>query len=297
LHTDPIKQEVELEVRKAVIPAAGWGTRFLPVTRAYPKELLPLINKPLIQYAVEEAINSGIKEIIIVIAEGKCSIPDYFKPAPELRALLRARREKKLADDLERLDNLNDIKYVTQPERLGLGNAVLMAQKAVGDEPFAVILPDDVIDAREPVIAQMLKIFKKYETSVVGVECIDTEEIHRYGVIRPETVSPRVHRVLSLVEKPAPEVAPSHLGIVGRYILTPQIFQAIEATQPGSGGEIQLTDAAALLLRSQPIYALEFAGQCFDTGNPQGWLEAQMAMGLKHPEFGDYLREKLRRMI
>jgi UTP--glucose-1-phosphate uridylyltransferase len=172
-----------------------------------------------------------------------------------------------------------------------------MAKKVVGDEPFAVILPDDIVDAREPVLAQMLKIFNKYGSSVVGVECIDTAEIHRYGVIRPETVSPRVHRVLSLVEKPAPEAAPSHLGIVGRYVLTPQIFQAIEATEPGSGGEVQLTDAAALLLQIQPIYALEFVGQRFDTGNPQGWLEAQMAMGLKHPEFGDALKEKLRRMI
>jgi UTP--glucose-1-phosphate uridylyltransferase len=286
-----------MEVQKVVIPAAGWGTRFLPVTRAYPKELLPLINKPLIQYAVEEAVNSGIKEIIIVIAEGKCAIPDYFKPAPELRALLWERGEKKLADDLARLDNLPDITYVTQPERLGLGNAVLMAKKAVGNEPFAVILPDDVVDAREPVLAQMLKIFNQYGSSVVGVECIDSSEIHRYGVIRPETLGPRVHKVLSLVEKPAPEVAPSHLGIVGRYILTPQIFEAIEATKPGSGGEIQLTDAAALLLQTQPIYALEFVGQRFDTGNPQGWLEAQMAMGLKNPEFGDAVREKLRRLV
>src|SRR5664279_2566615 len=217
-----------MEVRKAVIPAAGWGTRFLPVTRAYPKELLPLINKPLIQYAVEEAISSGIKEIIIVIAEGKRLIPDYFKPTPELRALLRERGETKLADDLERLDNLSDITYVTQPERLGLGNAVLMAKKAVGNEPFAVILPDDVVDAREPVLAQMLKIFKQFGSSVVGVECIDTPEIHRYGVIRTETVSPRVHKVLSLVEKPAPEVAPSHLCIVARYILTPPILEPIE---------------------------------------------------------------------
>jgi UTP--glucose-1-phosphate uridylyltransferase len=286
-----------MEVRKAVIPAAGWGTRFLPVTRAYPKELLPLINKPLIQYAVEEAVNSGIKEVIIVISEGKSAIPDYFRPDPELHALLLERGEKKLADDLARLDNLPEITYVTQCERLGLGNAVLMAKKVVGDEPFAVILPDDIVDAREPVLAQMLKIFNKYGSSVVGVECIDTAEIHRYGVIRPETVSPRVHRVLSLVEKPAPEAAPSHLGIVGRYVLTPQIFQAIEATEPGSGGEVQLTDAAALLLQIQPIYALEFVGQRFDTGNPQGWLEAQMAMGLKHPEFGDALKEKLRRMI
>ena len=286
-----------MEVRKAVIPAAGWGTRFLPVTRAYPKELLPLINKPLIQYAVEEAVNSGIKEIIIVTAEGRQDIRDYFKPTPELRALLWEKGYNKLADELGRLDNLADITYVTQPERLGLGHAVLMAKEAVGGEPFAVILPDDVVDAREPVLSQMLKVSKKYESSVVAVESIDTPEIQRYGVIRPETVSPRVHKVLALVEKPTPETAPSSLGIVGRYILTPEIFEAIEATRPGSQGEIQLTDAASLLLHTQSIYALEFEGRRFDAGSPAGWVEAQMALGLKHPEFGDALREKLRRMV
>jgi UTP--glucose-1-phosphate uridylyltransferase len=286
-----------MEVRKAVIPAAGWGTRFLPVTRAYPKELLPLINKPLIQYAVEEAVNSGIKQIIIVTAAGRQAISDYFKPTPQLRAFLRERGENKLADEMARLEGLADITYVTQSERKGLGHAVLMAREAVGGEPFAVILPDDVVDAREPVLAQMLKVSKKYESSVVAVESIDTPEIQRYGVIRPETVSPRVHRVLSLVEKPTPETAPSSLGIVGRYILTSEIFGAIEATKPGSQGEIQLTDAASLLLQTQSIYALEFEGRRFDAGSPAGWVEAQMAFGLKNPEFGDALREKLRRMI
>jgi UTP--glucose-1-phosphate uridylyltransferase len=286
-----------MEIRKAVIPAAGWGTRFLPVTRAYPKELLPLINKPLIQYAVEEAVNSGIKEIIIVIASGKHAIPDYFESTPQLRALLWQKGENKLADELAQLDNLADITYVTQSDRLGLGHAVLMAKEAVGGEPFAVILPDDVVDAREPVLAQMLKVFKIYSANVLAVQAIDTPEIQRYGVIRPENVSPRVYKVLSLVEKPTPETAPSQLGIVGRYILMPRVFDAIEATKPGSVGEIQLTDALSLLLQTQPIYALEFEGRRFDTGNPAGWLEAQVAMGLKHPEFGDALREKLRRMI
>ena len=286
-----------MEVRKAVIPAAGWGTRFLPVTRAYPKELLPLINKPLIQYAVEEAVNSGIREIVIVTAAGRQAIPEYFKPAPELRALLWQKGENKLADDLARLENMADITYVTQTERLGLGHAVLMAKDAVGGEPFAVILPDDVVDSREPVLAQMLKVYRTYSASVLAVQTIDTPEIQRYGVIRPEMVSPRVHKVLSLVEKPAPEAAPSQLGIVGRYILAPQIFDAIEAIKPGTGGEIQLTDALSLLLQTQPIYALEFEGRRFDAGNPPGWLEAQVAMGLKNPEFGDALREKLRRMI
>jgi UTP--glucose-1-phosphate uridylyltransferase len=286
-----------MEIRKAVIPAAGWGTRFLPMTRAYPKELLPLINRPIIQYAVEEAVDSGIREIIIVTSAGNNAIRDYFKPNPELRFLLLKRGEKRMVAEMERLEHLADITYVVQEERRGLGDAVLKAREAVGDQPFAVILPDDVVDAHEPVLAQMMKVAETYNSSVAAVESIDRPEIQRYGVILPEAVGPRVHRVLSLVEKPAPEVAPSHLGIVGRYILTPEIFDALQSTVPGWDGEIQLTDALALLLKSQPIYALEFEGRRFDAGRPAGWIEAQVALGLKNPEFGDALREKLRRMI
>jgi UTP--glucose-1-phosphate uridylyltransferase len=286
-----------MEVRKVVIPAAGWGTRFLPVTRAYSKEMLPLLNKPLIQYAVEEAVNSGIKEVIIITATGRQIISGYFKPVPQLRALLWEKGENKLADELAHLDNLADITYVTQPERLGLGHAVSMAREAVGDQPFAVILPDDVVDAREPVLGQMLGIFKEFGSSVVAVESIDTPDIQHYGVIRPEKVRPRVHKVLSVVEKPTPGTAPSSLGIVGRYILTPQAFEAIENTAPGWDGEIQFTDALSVLLENQPIYALEFEGRRFDVGRPPGWVEAQVAFGLKHPEYGDALQERLRRLI
>jgi UTP--glucose-1-phosphate uridylyltransferase len=286
-----------MEVRKAVIPAAGWGTRFLPVTRAYPKEMLPILAKPLIQYAVEEAVGSGIKEVIIITAAGRHVISGYFEPEPHLRALLWEKGENKLAEELGRLDNLADITYVTQPERRGLGHAVLMAKKAVGDEPFAVILPDDVVDAREPVLEQMLKVYKKYEAGVVAVESIDTPDIQRYGVIRPEKVGTRVHKVLSVVEKPTPGTAPSSLGIVGRYILTPQAFEALEKTPPGWDGEIQLTDALSVLLEKQPIYALEFEGRRFDVGRPPGWVEAQVAFGLKNADYGDALRERLRRLI
>jgi UTP--glucose-1-phosphate uridylyltransferase len=286
-----------MEIRKAVIPAAGWGTRFLPMTRAYPKELLPLINKPIIQYAIEEAVDSGIREIVIVTSAGNNAIYDYFKPNPELRFLLLKRGDKRMIAEMDRLEHLADITYVTQAERRGLGHAVLSAREAVGGQPFAVILPDDVVDAREPALAQMMKVAETYNASVAAVESIDSPEIQRYGVILPEAVTPRVHKVLSLVEKPAPETAPSHLGIVGRYILKPEIFDAIEATVPGWDGEIQLTDALTLLLKSQPIYALEFEGRRFDAGRPAGWIEAQAALGLKNPEFGDALREKLRRMI
>ncbi len=286
-----------MKIRKAVILAAGWGTRFLPITRGYPKELLPLINKPVIQYAIEEAVDSGIKEIIIVTSAGNNAIRDYFKPNPELRFLLLKRGDKRMVAEMERLENLADITYVTQTERKGLGHAVLSAREAVGGQPFAVILPDDVVDAHEPVLSQMMKVAETYNSSVAAVESIDSPEIQRYGVILPEAVAPRVHKVLSLVEKPAPEIAPSHLGIVGRYILTPEIFDAIEATVPGWDEEIQLTDSLTLLLKSQSIYALEFEGKRFDAGRPAGWVEAQVALGLKNPEFGDALREKLRRMI
>ena len=286
-----------MEVRKAVIAAAGWGTRFLPVTRAYPKELLPLVNKPIIQYAVEEALASGIKEIIIIVSASSQAIKDYFKPNPQLKTVLERRGDKRGAAELGRLDTLPGISYVVQSERKGLGHAVLMAKEAVGNEPFAVILPDDVIDSREPALGQLIKTFKAQQSSVVAVDAIDSPEIQRYGVITPEVVRERVYKVLSLVEKPAPELAPSHLGIVGRYILTPQIFGAIEATSPGWDGEIQLTDSLSILMKTQDIFALEFEGRRFDVGRPPGWVEAQVAYGIKNPEYGDALRENLRRMV
>jgi UTP--glucose-1-phosphate uridylyltransferase len=286
-----------MQVRKAVIPAAGWGTRFLPLTKAEPKEMLPLLNKPLIQYAVEEAVECGIKDIVIVIAPGKQLLSDYFASSAELRATLIQKGEPSLAAELERLENLADISYVTQTERRGLGHAVLMAQSQIGDEPFAIILPDDIVDSREPALEQMLKVFEQYKSSVIAVESIDGQDSRKYGIIRADRLSERVYQVTRLVEKPAPEVAPSHLGIVGRYILTPRIFEALGQTKPGSGGEIQLTDALNLLLSSQCIYALELEGKRYDTGNPLGWLEAQVAFGLKHPEMGDALREKLRKLV
>ncbi|MCL2679661.1 MAG: UTP--glucose-1-phosphate uridylyltransferase [Dehalococcoidia bacterium] len=285
-----------MKVRKAVIPAAGWGTRFLPATRAFPKELLSLVNKPVIQYAVEEALASGIGQIIVVISPFTNAIRDYFRPHPELAALLRSRGNGELADEMERLDRMADIIYVVQPERRGLGHAVLMAKEVVGMEPFAVILPDDVIDAREPALAQMLRVFDSRQAGVVAVENIDRSEIGRYGVVRTETVAPRLHRVLSLVEKPEPAKAPSRLGIVGRYILTPQIFEVVESIPPGSGGEIQLTDALSVLLKRQGLYALEFDGRRFDTGSPPGWIEAQAAFGMKNQDYGEALREKLRQL-
>ncbi len=286
-----------MEVRKAVIPAAGWGTRFLPMTRAYPKELLPLVNKPIIQYAVEEAVASGIKQIVIVVAEGSHAIRDYFTPNPALREVLLRRGDNRLVAELDKLGKLADITYATQHDRKGLGHAVLMAKEAVGGEPFAVILPDDVVDAREPALAQLLKAFNQKQASVVAVDVIDSPEISRYGVVTPEAVGPRLHRVRSLVEKPSPEMAPSRLGIVGRYVLTPQVFDAIESAPPGWDGELQITDSLTILMKTQPIFALELEGRRFDLGRPPGWVEAQAAFGIKNPDFGDALKERIRRLV
>jgi UTP--glucose-1-phosphate uridylyltransferase len=286
-----------MSVRKAVIPAAGWGTRFLPMTKSCAKEMLPLIDKPLIQYAVEEAVEAGLSEVVIITAPGKHDIVTYFQASPELQAWLEKRGESRLARELAHLESLAKITFITQEKPLGLGHAILTARQAVGEAPFAVILPDDVIDFRQSALQQMLPVFEQRQASVIAVECIDTPDIRKYGVIRPGRTEAGVYHVESLVEKPEPEVAPSHLGIVGRYILTPQIFNAIARTPPDARNEIQLTDAISLLLKEQPIFALEFEGRRYDTGSPLGWLEAQVAFGLKRPELSDALRERLRRLI
>jgi UTP--glucose-1-phosphate uridylyltransferase len=284
-------------VRKAVIPAAGWGTRFLPMTKSCAKEMLPLIDKPLIQYAVEEAIEAGLSEVVIITAPGKHDIATYFQASPELQAWLEKGGESRLARELAQLESLAKITFITQEKPLGLGHAILTARQAVGAAPFAVILPDDVIDFHQSALQQMLPVFEQRQASVIAVECIDTPDIRKYGVIRPGRTEAGVYQVESLVEKPEPDVAPSHLGIVGRYILTPQIFDAIASTPLDARNEIQLTDALSLLLKGQPIFALEFEGRRYDTGSPLGWLEAQVAFGLKRPELSDALRERLRRLI
>ena len=287
-----------MKVRKAVIPAVWWGGRFAPITKSQPKEMLPLLNRPLIQYAVEEALAAGLNEVIIVIPPGKQVIADYFEPAPAFAAFLQRCGEHKMVQEVRRVEALAvNIRFLTQAEPRGLGQALLTAQELVGDEPFAVILPDDVVDARESALAQMLPVFERYEASVIAVDAIDTRDAHKYGVIRPEKLSERVYRVQQLVEKPDLEFSPSRLGIVGRYILTPQVFEAIRRAEADASGEIQLSDALSLLLARQAIYAVEFEGERYDCSSPLGWTMAQVAFGLKHPEFGDKLREQLRRMV
>jgi len=286
-----------MKVRKAVITAAGWGTRFLPITKAQPKEMLPLINKPLIQYSIEEAINSGIEQIIVVTALGKRAIEDYFDRSFELEDVLEQKGEIKLLQEIRELSNLVDICYIRQKEQLGLGHAVLTAKGIVGEEPFAVLLPDDIIDGKVPVLKQMIGVYEQYKTNIIGVEHISSKDTTKYGIIEPRRISGRIYQVLSLAEKPEPAQAPSDLGVVGRYILMPQIFDVLEVTPPGKNQEIQLTDALQLLLRQQAIYAYEFEGVRYDTGTPLGWLEATIAVALKHPDIGQELREYLRQFL
>jgi len=283
-----------MKVRKAVITAAGFGTRFLPITKSQPKEMLPLFDRPLIQYAVEEAINSGIEQIVIVTAQGKHAIEDYFDRSPALEALLEKKKETRLLKEIKRISNLCDICYIRQKDQLGLGHAVLTTRDIVDNEPAAVLLPDDIIDSRIPVIKQMLQIYAKHDATVIAVEKVRKEDIHKYGVIKADKMSDRLYRVTDLVEKPPAEEAPSDLGIVGRYILSPRIFDVLARTQPGQNKEIQLTDALKLLLKDEPIYAYEFEGRRFDAGTPLGWMEASVLLALQHPVWGGEFKEYLR---
>ncbi len=280
-----------MKVRKAVFPAAGFGTRFLPATKAIPKEMLPLVDKPLIQYTVEEAKASGIEEIIIVTGMGKSAIEDHFDTSFELELLLKEKGKRQTLGAIEEVSELMHFAYTRQKKPMGLGHAVLCAKNLVGNEPFAVFLGDDIIDARVPAMKQMLRVFKKYSSSILAVQRVPKSQAHLYGIIKAEKVSPRVYRVLDLVEKP--KRPPSNLAIIGRYILTPEIFDALEGTGPGRGGEIQLTDAVKGLMKKQTVYAYEFEGERFDAGDKIGFLKANVALALKRPE----MRAELKRFL
>ncbi len=286
-----------MKVRKAVITAAGWGTRFLPITRSQPKEMLPLVDKPLIQYSVEEAIKSGIEQVIMVTAMGKRAIEDYFDRSLELEYFLEQKGEIELLRRMREISSMVDIYYVRQKEQLGLGHAILMVKDIVGDEPFVVMLPDDIIDSDVPALKQMIEVYEKFGVGVVAVERVRDEDIGKYGIIEPEPVAQGVYQVLSLVEKPEPSQAPSQLGIVGRYILTPFIFDILKFTPPGKSGEVQLTDALQLLLKRQKLYACELKGVRYDAGTPLGWLKANMALALKRNDFGPELKEYLKKLL
>jgi UTP--glucose-1-phosphate uridylyltransferase len=269
-----------MQIRKAVIPAAGLGTRFLPVTRSVPKELLPIVDRPLLQYVIAEAAEAGVEEVIIVTSPGKESISDYFKPHIDLEERLGAGGESELLAKVSEAGRLAEVSFVLQHEALGLGHAVLMAKDAVGDEPFVVILPDDIIAHTPGAISQMVQVSEQMNAGVIAVETVPWEIVHNYGVVDAAQVSERVHKILGMVEKPPREQAPSNLTIVGRYILPPEIFQYLEKTQPGAKGEIQLTDALLALLQDHELYAYEFHGVRYDGGTPMGLLRASLAFAL-----------------
>ncbi len=287
------------KVRKAVFPAAGLGTRFLPATKALPKEMLPLVDKPLIQYGVEEAIQSDIHKIIIVTGRGKASMEDHFDHSFELEHTLETRGKQDLLATARHASNLADVNYVRQKQALGLGHAVLRSREMVGDEPFAVVLSDDIIDAEVPALKQMLAVFEKYKSPVIALMEVPRENISAYGVVAGEAVADysgagRLFKISDMVEKPKAEVAPSNLAIIGRYILTPDIFHAIETITPGAGGELQLTDAIKLLLKSRPVYGYVFEGTRYDAGDKQGFLRATVDFALKREDLGPDFRTFLK---
>ncbi len=286
-----------MKIRKAVITAAGWGTRFLPVTKSQPKEMLPLVNKPLIQYSVEEAIACGVELLVIVTSLGKRSIEDYFDRSFELEQLLMKKGDTGLANEIRRLSNMVDITYVRQKEQLGLGHAVLSTRKIIGDEPFILLLPDDLFAQQEMVLKNMVRICQEYNGSVIAVQQVTPPEVSRYGIIAPREKSERVHEVLDMVEKPRLEEAPSNLAIMGRYILMPEIFEILAEVLPGRGGEIQLTDGLKQLARQSRVYAYEFEGERYDAGTPAGWLKTTMSLALKDPQFGPELRRYLEELL
>ncbi|PYQ10485.1 MAG: UTP--glucose-1-phosphate uridylyltransferase [Acidobacteria bacterium] len=284
-----------MNIRKAVFPAAGLGTRFLPATKAQPKEMLPLVDKPVIQYVIEEAIASGIENIIIVTGRGKNAIEDHFDVSFELERTLAERGQKELLGLVRDISSMIHVSYVRQKEPLGLGHAVLCARELVGDEPFAVFLGDDIIDSRVPAMRQMMQIFARRHCSILAVEPVPRERTSDYGIIAHNGRSRNgVYQVSDLVEKPAPGEAPSDLAIIGRYILTPEIFGCLQKTRPDAKGEIQLTNGLRALLEKQSIAAYRFQGKRFDTGNKLGFLKATVEFALKRKDLGPGFREYLK---
>ena len=285
-----------LRIRKAVFPAAGLGTRFLPATKAQPKEMLPLVDKPIIQYVIEEAVAAGLTNIIIVTGRGKNAIEDHFDVSYELEKLLQERGKLDLLEQVRAISNMITVSYVRQGETLGLGHAVLMAKDLVGDEPFAVMLGDDIIDSAVPCMKQMIEVFQRHEGPVIAVQRVPREDISAYGVIAGEAQDDqgRVYRIREMVEKPSADEAPSDLAIIGRYILTPDIFAALERTPRDRAGEIQLTNGLRALLEQRAVYGYRFEGTRHDAGNKLGFLKATVEFALKRPDLGSPFREYLR---
>lgn len=283
-----------MKIRKALIPAAGFGTRFLPATKSQPKEMLSVVDKPLIQYSVEEAVQSGIESIGIVISRGKSSIEDYFDRSPELEQFLEEKGKSDFLEQVRGIASLAEFCYIRQKKALGLGHAILMGETYIGQEPFVVLLPDDIFDCPTPCTKQLMDAYSELEASIIVLGRVDEEGTKKYGIVKPKQISERVFQVEDMIEKPGPERAFSDLGILGRYVFHPDIFEAIKKTDPDKGGEIQITDAIKILLETKPVYGYLFEGKRYDAGDKLGFLEASIDLALKRPEFGQKLREYLK---
>ena len=282
-------------VKKAIIPAAGLGTRFLPATKAQHKEMLPIVDKPTLQYIIEEAIASGIEEILIITGRNKKSIEDHFDKSIELELELEKSGKTEMLDMVRHISDMINIQYIRQKEPRGLGHAILCAKSFIGDEPFAVILGDDIVDSKTPCLKQLIDIYYEYNTTIIGVQKIDKKDVNKYGIIQGKYIDENIHLIKDLVEKPDIETAPSNIAILGRYILKPDIFRILENQKPGKNNEIQLTDALKTLCESQAMYAFEFEGKRYDVGEKFGFLQATVEFALKNnelkDEFLDYLKE------
>lgn len=283
-----------MPITKAVIPAAGLGTRFLPATKAQPKEMLPIVDKPTIQYIIEEAAASGITDILIITGRNKRAIEDHFDRSIELEMELERKHKDKLLQEIKDISNIVNIQYIRQQTPKGLGHAVLCAKNFVGNEPFAVLLGDDVVDSNVPCLKQLMNVYDRYNSSVLGVQQVSWNDVDKYGIVSGEVMEDGIHKVKTLFEKPDREIAPSNVAILGRYIITPDIFPILEHTEPGAGLEIQLTDALKELARHKAVYAYEFAGCRYDVGDKLGFLKATVEMALKRPDLHDDFAEYLR---
>ncbi|WHY86081.1 UTP--glucose-1-phosphate uridylyltransferase GalU [Neobacillus novalis] len=284
-------------VRKAIIPAAGLGTRFLPATKAMPKEMLPIVDKPTIQYIVEEAVASGIEDIIIVTGKGKRAIEDHFDIAHELEQNLIEKGKLDILDKVRYATNLADIHYIRQKEPKGLGHAVWCARNFIGDEPFAVLLGDDIVQSETPCLKQLINVYEETHSSVIGVQTVPDDETHRYGIVEPSVQEGRRYQVNNFVEKPKPGTAPSNLAIMGRYILTPEIFMYLEQQETGAGGEIQLTDAIQKLNQIQRVFAYDFEGKRYDVGEKIGFVKTTIEFALQHEDLRDDILNYLRDVV
>lgn len=284
-------------IKKAIIPAAGLGTRFLPATKAQPKEMLPIVDKPTIQYIIEEAVASGIEDILIVTGRGKRAIEDHFDKSYELEEELLKKEKYDLLKEVQGVSNLADIHFVRQKEALGLGHAILCAKKFIGKEPFAVLLGDDIVVSEQPCLMQMIELYERYQTSVIGVQVVADEDVHKYGIIKAKWVEDRIFMIEDLVEKPNKQEAPSNLAIMGRYIIDHEIFQILEGIKPGAGGEIQLTDALKVLNQHQQMYGYIFKGRRYDVGDKLGYLEATVEFALQRDDLREDFKNYLIKIV